>query len=71
MTSLEDGGYQNLNAISLKQWSNTSAFFNGNAVQIELYVEPEDRGIFLDVKEVVVGERFGSLSKSGGSCWIR
>lgn len=70
MTSLEDGGYQNLNAISLKQWSNTSAYFNGDAVEVELYVEPEDRGIFFEIKEVVVGERFGGLSKSGKSSQI-
>jgi FlgD Ig-like domain len=63
ITSLEDGAYQYLNAVSLKQWQNTSAFFNGDAVEIELYVAPEDKRIFFETKEVVVGERMGSLGK--------
>ncbi|MCK6560632.1 T9SS type A sorting domain-containing protein [bacterium] len=70
MISLDDGGYQRLNAISLKQWQNTSAYFNGDAVDVELPVDPEDKGIFFEVVEVVVGERLGSLSKNGGASQV-
>lgn len=65
ITSLEDGGYQFLNAISLKQWYNTSAYFNGNAVEVELYVDPEDKGVFFELVEVVAGDRLSSIGKSG------
>jgi len=64
ITSLEDGAYQYLNSISLKQWQNTSAFFNGDAVEIELYVAPEDKRVFFQTKEVVVGERPRNLGKN-------
>lgn len=67
MTSLEDGGYQHLNAVSMKQWQNTSAYFNGDAVEVELYVDPEDKGIFFEVVEVVIGERSSSLGKNHDS----
>ncbi|QOJ16650.1 MAG: hypothetical protein HRU76_03160 [Phycisphaeraceae bacterium] len=36
VTSLEDGAVQYLNAVSLEQWGNTSAYFNGNALRIEM-----------------------------------
>lgn len=65
IVSLEDGAYQYLNSISLKQWQNTSAFFNGDAVEIELYVAPEDKRVFFQTKEVVVGERPKNLGKNG------
>jgi hypothetical protein len=68
--SLEDGAYQFLNSISLKQWQNTSAFFNGDAVEIELYVAPEDKRIFFENKEVAVGKRPTNLGKNGESFQI-
>jgi hypothetical protein len=57
ITSLEDGAYQFLNAVSLKQWQNSSAFFNGDGVVVELYVAPEDEAVFFEVQEVMAGER--------------
>jgi hypothetical protein len=66
ITSLEDGAYQYLNAISLKQWYKTSAFFNGDAVEIELFVAPEDKGVFFETKEVVVGQDPENLGKIRG-----
>lgn len=56
LTSLKDGAWQRLNALSLAQWRHTSAFFNGDAVQVELFVAPEDRGIFVRIDEIMVGE---------------
>ncbi|MDZ7291831.1 MAG: T9SS type A sorting domain-containing protein [candidate division KSB1 bacterium] len=63
ITSLEDRAYQYLNSVSLKQWQNSSAFFNGDGVEVELYIAPEDKGIFFEIKEVVVGERPANLGK--------
>ena len=40
ITSRLDGGLQILNAEHLRQWHYTSAYFNGDAVEIELVAEP-------------------------------
>lgn len=62
ITSLEDGEQQHLNSTTLKQWYYTSALFNGNALEVELYVAPEDKGIFFEIKEIMVGDH---LTKEG------
>lgn len=41
LTSLDDGAVQMLDAVSIEQWRNTSAYFNGNAVKIEI-IAPEE-----------------------------
>ncbi len=40
ITSLDDGYEQYLDADSLEEWGNTTAYFNGDAVLIELMVSP-------------------------------
>lgn len=40
ITSLEDGFEQYLDTRSLEQWSNTTAYFNGGAVKIEIMASP-------------------------------
>ena len=54
--SLQDDLWQKLDAVTIEQWQHFSAFFNGNAVEIKLYVAPEDRGVFINLDEVIVGE---------------
>lgn len=56
ITSLYDGAMQILDATSLQQWRMTSAYFNGDAVEIQLHVGPSDLNVFLQLKEVFVGE---------------
>ena len=56
ITSLHDGYWQKLDAASIQQWNYYSAFFNGSAVQIDLFVAPFDRRIFINIDEVVAGE---------------
>ena len=56
LTSLKDGATQRLNAKTLAQWGNTSAYFNGNAVRVELFAAPGDQNIFVSMNELVVGE---------------
>jgi hypothetical protein len=56
VTSLEDGSQQHLNTNSLKQWKNSTAFFNGNAVQVELFLSKNDQGVYFDLNDVIFGE---------------
>ena len=41
MTSLFDGEVQELDAAGLAMWSNTSGYFNGNFVTVELIAAPQ------------------------------
>ena len=47
--SRKDGAEQRLDAISMAQWRNKSAVFNGASVDVSLYAMPGDRGIALTV----------------------
>ncbi|WP_419642395.1 trypsin-like serine peptidase [Thiolapillus sp.] len=69
MTSLEDGGQQRLDAKSLAQWNSASAFFNGDAVLLELHVAEGESGIFATLESLNVGERgvAAAAEDSGGS----
>jgi V8-like Glu-specific endopeptidase len=44
LTSLADGARQHLNAKTAAQWRNTSAYFNGDAVKVELLAAEGSRG---------------------------
>ena len=59
ITSLEDGKFQLLNAQTARQWRNTSAYFNGDAVRLELFAEPNGRLNLIEVGEVTIGQRQG------------
>ena len=62
VTSLRDSNSQRLNSISMVHYRSLSAYFNGDAVELELHVAPGEKGIFIDMKEVTVGEKSsGSL----------
>jgi V8-like Glu-specific endopeptidase len=56
LTSLQDKGQQRLDAVTLPQWNNSTAFFNGDAVEVELHIAPGEAGIFVRFAEVTVGE---------------
>ena len=64
ITSLKDGHKQRLDAKSLRHWQGSTAYFNGDAVQIELHVAPEEKGISVSVKEVTAGERTAGDNRS-------
>jgi hypothetical protein len=57
ITSLKDGGQQRLDAAHLKRSRGNSAFFNGEAVAVELHVAEGEAGVFFELGEVMVGER--------------
>lgn len=58
MTSQYDNKWQKHNQLTLTQWYNYSAFFNGDAVKIELYAAPGDQNISFTIDELVVGDWF-------------
>ena len=64
MTSMADGATQHLDAVRLRQWRHQSAYFNGDAVQVQLFVGAQDRGVHVAVEEVVVGEWNDPASKT-------
>jgi hypothetical protein len=53
ITSLTDGGTQCLNSRSLGWWQNTSAWFNGSEVRLDLVLGPGDSNASVRVKELV------------------
>ncbi len=55
VTSLLDGAQQRLDATTLAQWQNGTAYFNGDAVRVELHVAPGDAGVFAALSEVEIG----------------
>jgi hypothetical protein len=70
ITSLQDGAQQRLNILSLSQWDNTSAFFNGDGVRIELHVAPQDSGVFFKIDTIMVGNRTDSLNEVTNICGL-
>ena len=56
ITSLFDGAEQILNAQSLAQWHNTSAYFNGDMVIIELIAGKNNSTNKISIKSTQVGE---------------
>lgn len=54
--SVQDGAWQRLDATSIQQWYNTSAYFNGDAVELQIHVAPNDRDVSVKMKELMVGE---------------
>lgn len=51
-----DDYWQRLDAVSIQQWYNHSAFFNGGTLEIELYVHPMDDKVHFNIDELIVGE---------------
>jgi hypothetical protein len=65
ITSLYDGKWQRLDATSIIQWSNYSAYFNGSAVEIKLFLYPTDEQVFIKINEVIGGEWYdGEINES-------
>lgn len=56
ITSLRDGYYQILNPISAAQWNHTSAYFNGDAVLVELISHPGTGVSRVAVDRATIGE---------------
>ncbi|HVP73454.1 MAG TPA: trypsin-like serine protease [Phycisphaerales bacterium] len=71
MTSLLDGEVQQLDAAGLSMWSNTSAYFNGDSVLVELIAAPHSRSNRLSVAMLEIEMRDeGALAGTPGQCGI-
>lgn len=57
LTSLRDGARQHLNATTLAQWQNTSAYFNGPAVRVELLASGAGPAGEFGIVRVLAGKR--------------
>ncbi len=55
LRSLRDDAEQRLDARTIRGWMGSSAFFNGDTVEIELYVAPRERGVFFTLAGVKAG----------------
>ncbi|MCG8701636.1 MAG: trypsin-like peptidase domain-containing protein, partial [Bacteroidales bacterium] len=54
--SLEDGGTQKLNAKQLKLWHNSTAYFNGNKVEVTLHKSANDPDASIKIIQIEVGD---------------
>ncbi len=59
ITSLRDGKSQVLNAVSAAQWVGTSAYFNGDAVSVELMAYPGTGANRVVIRSVIAGDDVG------------
>lgn len=55
ITSVQDGHTQSMHARHVRQWRNTSAYFNGNAVDIEVVADPGSDPCRVQIAGATVG----------------
>ena len=67
ITSSVDGEQQRFDARSLEQWHGSSAYFDGNAVEIALFVASRDEDVFFRLSEVSIGKKKIEENKEGSS----
>jgi V8-like Glu-specific endopeptidase len=65
MVSALDGGTQELNARHCREWGNTSAYFNGDAVEVEIVAHPGTGRNRAVLSEVIVGYSMQAQSQCG------
>ena len=69
IASMYDRATQILTAKTLAQWNYQSAYFNGSAVEVKLYVDPQDNAAVLKVGEITVGE-YANLIQPRSICGV-
>lgn len=65
MVSVQDGGTQELNARHCREWGNTSAYFNGDSVQVEIVAQPGTGRNRAVLSQVTVGYSMQPESQCG------
>lgn len=68
MTSLRDGETQTLDAESIIEWNHSSAYFNGNAVLVELIADEGSQGNRVVLDQIAVD--FGDGGSPIGTCGL-
>lgn len=58
MTALLDGGIQEMDARHVRQWQNTSCYFNGDTVLVEVLAQPNSGWSRLAMRQVIYGQPF-------------
>ncbi len=61
VTSLKDGSQQRLDAESIKTWNYSTGYFNGDALEIKLYVHKDDAYVSFAIDQIMVAETNASL----------
>ncbi len=67
ITSLEDGAQQRMNRIHAKQWQDSSAYFNGETVLVEVVAQPGTGLNRVKLSTVDVGVPFGTADSQCGA----
>jgi hypothetical protein len=67
LVSALDGGTQELNARHCLEWRNSSAYFNGDGVEVEILAEPGTGRSRVVLSQVIVGVALHSLSQCGAA----
>ncbi len=67
ITSDLDGATQTLTAATIKDWKNTSAYFNGDKVTLTLSVAKGERSVGLNIIEIGIGELDPTTKSQCGS----
>ncbi len=67
ITSALDGATQTLTSTTIKDWKNTTAYFNGDEVTLKLTVAPGEKSIGFNIVEVGVGENDPGAKSQCGS----
>jgi V8-like Glu-specific endopeptidase len=66
--STKDGKWQKLDQTNMLQWEYSSAYFNGNSLEIELHVAPFDKDIFFKIDQQIVGDWLRHESEIESQC---
>ncbi|WP_299212504.1 T9SS type A sorting domain-containing protein [uncultured Aquimarina sp.] len=67
ITSKLDGATQTLTAQTIKDWNNSSAYFNGDAVTVTLSVASNDKSAGINISTLSVGELDPTIKSQCGS----
>ncbi len=67
LTSLEDGAVQIMGSLALRRWANSSAYFNGSEVLVELLAFPGKGKNRVAIGEIEVGIPDAKRSRTGTS----
>jgi len=54
ITSMSDNAIQRLDSSTIEQWEDSSAYFNGDSVKIQLAVAPGDTDVFFEIDKVTI-----------------
>ena len=67
-TSFKDGQQQVLTGKQLREWGNSSAYFNGNQLSVQVIQDARDKGhIFLEMEQMIVGYPIRGIKSQCGN----